>query len=64
VVESLITIVAANAAKYLPGGTLGTLVQGGTDGFPWGAALGVVVLYGVLAATVSLIVFRARDIVS
>jgi hypothetical protein len=64
VVESLITIVAANAAKYLPGGTLGTLVQGGTDGFPWGAVLGVVVLYGVLAATVSLIVFRARDIVS
>ena len=62
--ESLITIVAANAAKYLPGGTLSTLVQGGTSGFPWGAALGVVVLYGAIAATVSLIAFRARDIVS
>ena len=55
---------AANAAKYLPGGTLSTLVQGGTDGFPWGAALGVVVLYGVIAAAVSLVAFRARDIVS
>ena len=64
VVESLITIVAANAAKYLPGGTLSTLVQGGTHGFPWGAALGVVVLYGIIAAAVSLVVFRARDIVA
>jgi hypothetical protein len=62
VVESLITIVAASAAKYLPGGTLTTLVQGGTDGFSWGAAAGVVVLYGVIAAVVSLLVFRARDI--
>ena len=64
VVESLITIVAANAAKYLPGGTLTTLVQGGTNGFPWGAALAVVVLYGILAAAISLGVFRTRDIVS
>jgi hypothetical protein len=64
VVESLISIVAVNAAKYLPGGTLSTLVQGGTNGFPWGAALGVVVLYGLIAATVSLIVFRTRDIVA
>ena len=64
VVESLITIVAANAAKYLPGGTLTTLVQGGTDGFPWGAAGGVVVLYGIIAAAVSLVVFRTRDIVA
>lgn len=64
VVESLITIVAADAAKYLPGGTLSTLVQGGTDGFPWGPALGVVVLYGVIAAAVSLMVFRTRDILA
>jgi ABC-2 type transport system permease protein len=64
VVESLISIVAANAAKYLPGGTLTTLVQGGTDGFPWGAAAAVVVLYGAIAAAVSLLVFRARDIVA
>jgi ABC-2 type transport system permease protein len=64
VVESLIMIVAANAAKYLPGGTLTTLVQGGTDGFSWGAAAGVVVLYGVIAAGVSLLVFRSRDIVA
>jgi ABC-2 type transport system permease protein len=62
VVESLITIVAANAAKYLPGGTLITLVQGGTEGRSWGAAGGVVVLYRVVAACVSLLVFRARDI--
>jgi hypothetical protein len=65
VVESLITIVAAGAAKYLPGGTLTTLVQGGTDGFSWGAAAGVVVLYRVIAAVVvSLLVFRTRDIVA
>jgi hypothetical protein len=64
VVESLITIVAPNAAKYLPGGTLSTLVQGGTNGFPWGAALAVVVLYGILAAAISLGVFRTRDIVA
>jgi hypothetical protein len=64
VVESLITIVAVNVAKYLPGGTLSTLVQGGTNGFPWGAALGVVVVYGIGAATVSLVVFRTRDIVA
>jgi hypothetical protein len=64
VVESLITIVAANAAKYLPGGTLSTLVRAAPTGSPGGAALGVVVLYGVIAATVSLIVFRTRDIVS
>jgi hypothetical protein len=64
VVESLITIVAANAAKYLPGGTLTTLVEGGTDGFSWGAAAAVVVLYGLIASAVSLLVFRARDIVA
>jgi hypothetical protein len=33
-------------------------------GFPWGAALGVVLLYGVIAGAVSLLVFRTRDIVS
>jgi hypothetical protein len=54
----------AVTGTYLPGGTLSTLVQGGTDGFPWAAALGVVVLYGAIAVAVSLIVFRARDIVS
>jgi hypothetical protein len=43
---------------------LSTLVQGGTSGFPWGAALGVVILYGVVAAAVSLVVFRTRDIVA
>ena len=64
VVESLITIVAPDAGKYLPGGTLNTLVAGGTPGLPWGAALGLVVLYGVIAIAVSLAVFRVRDIVS
>jgi hypothetical protein len=64
VVESLITIVAVDASKYLPGGTLNTLVQGGTNGFPWSAALGVVVLYGIIAAAVSLFVFRMRDIIA
>jgi hypothetical protein len=64
VVESLITIVAPSAGKYLPGGTLNTLVAGGTAGLSWGAALGLVVLYGVVATTVSLFVFRSRDIVA
>jgi hypothetical protein len=64
VVESLITIVAPDAGKYLPGGTLNTLVAGGAPGLPWGAALGLVVLYGVIAIAVSLAVFRIRDIVA
>jgi hypothetical protein len=64
VVEGLITIVAPDAGPYLPGGTLSTLAAGGNDQLAWGAALGLVVLYGVVAATVSLAVFRTRDIVS
>jgi hypothetical protein len=64
VVESLITIVAPDAAPYLPGGTLSTLAAGGNDQLAWGAALGLAVLYGVVAATASLAVFRTRDIVS
>ena len=54
VVEGLITIVAPDAGPYLPGGTLNTLAAGGNDQLAWGAALGLVVLYGVVAATVSL----------
>jgi ABC-2 type transport system permease protein len=64
VVEGLITIVAPDAGPYLPGGTLNTLAAGGNDQLAWGAALALVVLYGVVAATVSLAVFRTRDIVS
>ena len=64
VVEGLISIVAPDASSYLPGGTLDTLAAGGNDQLAWGAALGLVVLYGVIAATVSLAVFRTRDIVS
>jgi ABC-2 type transport system permease protein len=64
VVEGLITIFAPDAGPYLPGGTLSTLAGGGNDQLAWGAALGLVVLYGVVAATVSLAVFRTRDIVS
>ncbi len=64
VVEGLITIVAPGASSYLPGGTLNTLAAGGNHQLSWGAALGLVVLYGVIAATVSLLTFRARDITS
>jgi ABC-2 type transport system permease protein len=64
VAEGLISIVAPHASSYLPGGTLDTLAAGGNDQLAWGAALGLVVLYGVIAATVSLAVFRTRDIVS
>ena len=64
VVEGLITIFAPDAGPYLPGGTLSTLAAGGNDQLGWGAALGLVVLYGVVAATASLAVVRTRDIVS
>jgi ABC-2 type transport system permease protein len=64
VVEGLITIFAPDAGPYLPGGTLSTLAAGGNDQLAWGTALGLVLLYGVIAATVSLAVFRTRDIVS
>ena len=64
VVESLIAIVAPDAKKYLPGGTLTNLVSGGTPGLSWGASIGLVVLYGIIAIVVSLVVFRARDIVA
>jgi ABC-2 type transport system permease protein len=64
VVESLITIVASGASSYLPGGTLNALATGGNDQLSWGAALGLVILYGVIAATVSLATVRTRDITS
>jgi len=64
VVESLISIVASSARPYLPGGTLNTLVAGGNDQLSWGTALGLAVLYGVIAIVVSLGVVRSRDIVS
>jgi ABC-2 type transport system permease protein len=64
VVESLISIVAPSSSAYLPGGTLETLASGGNDQLAWGAALGLVVLYGVIATIVSLAVFRTRDITS
>ena len=64
VVESLISIVAPSSSSYLPGGTLETLAAGGNDQLAWGAALGLVVLYGVIATIVSLVVFRTRDIVA
>jgi hypothetical protein len=64
VVEGLITIVASGASPYLPGGTLDTLASGGNAQLAWGAALGLAVLYGVMATAVSLVTFRVRDITS
>jgi hypothetical protein len=64
VVESLIAIVAPEAKKYLPGGTLTNLVSGGAPGLSWAASLGLVVTYGAVAIAVSLAVFRTRDIVA
>jgi hypothetical protein len=68
VVESLVGIVAPDASPYLPGGTLTALVSGGTGVSPtqlaWSTALGLVALYGTIAAAISLLVFRARDITS
>lgn len=64
VVESLIAIVASDASSYLPGGTLDALASGGNDQLAWGTSLALVVLYGSIAAGVSLAVFRTRDIVA
>ena len=64
VVEGLITIVASGASSYLPGGTLNTFASGGNHQLSWGASFGLVVLYGLIAASVSLLTFRARDITS
>jgi ABC-type branched-subunit amino acid transport system ATPase component len=58
------SIVAPGAGSYLPGGTLNTLAAGGNNQLSWGAALGLAVLYGLIAATVSLLTFRTRDIIS
>jgi hypothetical protein len=57
-------IVAPSSSSYRPGGTLDTVAAGGNDQLAWGAALGLVGLYGVIAAIVSLGVFRTRDIIS
>jgi hypothetical protein len=57
-------IVAPDAGPYLPEGMLSTLAAGGSDQLARGAALGLVVLYGVVAATASLAVFHTREIVS
>ncbi len=64
VVESLIGIIAPKSTVYLPGGTLNALVSGGTSQLAWTAALGLTILYGAVAITVSLLAFRARDITS
>jgi ABC-type transport system involved in multi-copper enzyme maturation permease subunit len=64
VVENLIGIIAPGATPYLPGGALNTLVRGGTSQLTWLAALGLAVLYGAIAVSISLVAFRRRDIVS
>ena len=64
VVEGLISIVAPGAGSYLPGGTLNTLAAGGNNQLSWGAALGLTILYGIIAGAVALLTFRARDITS
>jgi hypothetical protein len=64
VFESLIGIVAPDASPYLPAGALSALVMGGTARLSWAAALGLVILYGAIAATVAFLAFRTRDIVS
>jgi ABC-2 type transport system permease protein len=64
VVENLIGIVAPGATPYLLGGTLSALVSGGTAQLAWLPALGLTLLYGAVAATVSLVAFRRRDIVA
>jgi ABC-type transport system involved in multi-copper enzyme maturation permease subunit len=64
IVESLIGIVAPDITVYLPGGTLRALVAGGTEQLAWSTALGLSVLYGIIAIIVSLLSFRSRAITS
>jgi hypothetical protein len=64
VFESLIGIVAPHASPYLPAGALNALVMGGTVRLAWAGALGLVIIYGVVAAAVAFLSFRTRDIVS
>jgi ABC-2 type transport system permease protein len=64
VVENLIGIIAPGATPYLPGGTLNALVSGGTVQLAWLPALGLTLLYGLIAASISLLAFHRRDITS
>lgn len=64
VVENLIGITAPDITHLLPGGTLSALAAGGTTDLSWTSALGLTLLYGAVAACVSLLAFRNRDIVS
>ena len=40
------------------------MASGGNNQLSWGAALGLAVLYGAIAPTVSLLAFRTRDLAS
>ncbi len=62
IVESLIGIAAPDATDFLPGGTLAALTAGGTPNISYGSALGLSMLYGVIAAGTALVLFRQRDI--
>jgi len=62
VVENLIGITAPDITHLLPGGTLSALAAGGTVDLSWASALGLTLLYGAVAASISLIAFRNRDI--
>jgi ABC-type transport system involved in multi-copper enzyme maturation permease subunit len=64
VVENLIGIIAPDSTVYLPGGTLNALVSGGTSQLAWITALGLTILYGIIAIIISLVAFHARDITS
>lgn len=64
VVENLIGITAPGITHLLPGGTLNALAAGGTANLSWGSALQLTLLYGAVAAGISLFAFRNRDIVS
>lgn len=64
VVEGLIGIWAPDITHLLPGGILSALAAGGTADLSWASALGLTLLYGAVAASISLFAFRNRDIVS
>ncbi len=60
--EAVIKAAAASAAKWLPGTTISALAHGGTADLGYHSALGLGLAYTVVAAAVSIIVFRRRDI--
>ena len=60
--EAVITAAAADLAEWLPGTTISALANGGTATLGYQGALGLGLAYVAVAAVITLVVFRRRDI--